>query len=357
MGAHRCYTVGLLSWSARSNFMRLIGPRFCQRIGPAQFPGVVGRRRAVLGGEGRGLCGPPVCYSRNKWQQRGRYEGRERSRDEGATSLKATWEGDAVYGVEPVLAALEAGRRTIKKLCIQENMQLKKRRDSGAVSRAVKIAGETGIAIQYASKHDLNMVVDNRPHQGLIIDCSPLEWIPLGDFPEVSLQSSDLPPVWLALDEVVDPQNLGAVIRSAYFLGAAGIVVSSKNSAPLSPAVSKASAGALESLPIHSCTNMPRMLLDAREKGWHVIGAAPGEGSVYLTDIAVSQPSILVMGNEGYGVRTNVKRACQSLVRIEDGMEPGERRLDSLNVSVATGILLHHLVFTARKQPKPDAQQ
>ena len=215
-------------------------------------------------------------------------------------------------------------------------------------------------------------------------------------------------------------QNLGAAIRAAYFLGAAGVLCCARNSAPLSPVVSKASAGALERLPIHACHSMPRTLSRARELGWAVIGVHPctlsaatwqgaafpllhfadrrcldletcrctvtlgrslgvrawcrmpqerparrvrhglhacagagnEEAAVSCRGFVPSQPTILVVGNEGRGLRTAVQRACTTILRVDSAVAAGEGRraplgVDSLNVSVATGILLHQLLQVA----------
>lgn len=206
-------------------------------------------------------------------------------------------------------------------------------------------------------------------------------------------------------------QNLGAMIRSAYCLGATGVLVCNKNSAPLSATVSKASAGVMELVPLNNCRSMPRTLLDAVQRGWAVVGAAAGPGAVPLSSYQVQGPTVLVMGtwlgqrrltvlatlrgwgnlhwsvllllpnemshtsthapphthtqthsllthawpgNEGYGLRTTVERSCTSMVAIEmnlpdGGVQAGGRQLvDSLNVSVATGILLHHMLAAAK---------
>ncbi len=91
-------------------------------------------------------------------------------------------------------------------------------------------------------------------------------------------------------------QNLGAIIRSAYCLGATGILASAKNCAPLSAVVSKASAGVLETVPLHSCKNMQRTLTDAAERGWAVLGASAGRGALPLGQVAVDRPTVLVLG-------------------------------------------------------------
>lgn len=162
-------------------------------------------------------------------------------------------------------------------------------------------------------------------------------------------------PVWLVLDEVMDPQNLGALLRSAYFLGSQGVIVCSKNSASLSATVSKASAGAMELRPVYSAKNLMQFLEQSKQVGWQVIGSALSSESVPAGKLTIDKPTLLVMGNEGRGLRTNVLRLCDVLVQIEGGNHAGEvgkprgaldgdDGLDSLNVSVAAGILLHKLL-------------
>ncbi len=187
-------------------------------------------------------------------------------------------------------------------------------------------------------------------------------------FPATSTGNMEkAPSLWLVLDEVVDPQNLGALLRSAYFLGRQkiGILVCSKNSAPPTPVVSAASAGALELISIYSTANLPRTLNNAKEDGFRIIGASssvPSRSSDFeedespplydLQDLPVGveeddRPVLLVLGSEGYGLRTLVAKACTEFVRISSGADElsGEDDgVDSLNVSVTGGILLWRLL-------------
>ena len=210
--------------------------------------------------------------------------------------------------------------------------------------------------------------------QGFVLRCGKLYFESLSRIPMPG-NEEDAPNLWLVLDEVVDPQNLGALLRSAYFLGhkgKMGIMVCSKNSAPPTPVVSAASAGALELATIYSTTNLPRTLNLAREDGFRIIGASSSVPSTTdddddppplydLQDLPVSaaddneddRPVLLVLGSEGYGLRTLVAKACTEFVRIPSGMDVSsdsgtEQGVDSLNVSVTGGILLWHLL-RARK--------
>ncbi|GBF91307.1 rRNA methyltransferase [Raphidocelis subcapitata] len=276
------------------------------------------------------------------------------------SALREQLFGDVLYGVAPVYAALAARRRTAHVLYVQEGAAAAARKDGRAFQACLDLARDANVAVRTASKHDLNMLSENRPHQGLLLDCSPLDWERMDRLPDAVTgdEAGDAKrwPVWLALDEVVDPQNLGAMLRSAHCLGADGVLASAKNCAPLSAAVSKASAGALEVMTLHNARNLPRTLADAAERGWAVVGAAAEREAAALVEFAVDRPTVLVMGNEGSGLRTNVRRACTSMVRIEMGPQPrggggsggasggGGAEVDSLNVSVAAGILLHHFL-------------
>lgn len=139
---------------------------------------------------------------------------------------------------------------------------------------------------------------------------------------------------------------MGAILRSALFLGADGVLLCSKNSAPLSGVASKASAGALEHFDtVRDVYNMPRFLERCKEEGWAVLGADAGSESKGVREVVVDGPTVLVMGSEGYGLRTNVRRACSGFVMIPSPLAAGDlKNVDSLNVSVAAAILMHELV-------------
>lgn len=106
---------------------------------------------------------------------------------------------------------------------MQEGLSPKDRKDKAALAAVLDAASALDVAVQNVSKHELNLLTDNRPHQGLVLDATPLEFQSLTQLPEpVKSDAAAAPPVWLALDEVTDPQNLGAILRCAWFLGAAG---------------------------------------------------------------------------------------------------------------------------------------
>jgi 21S rRNA (GM2251-2'-O)-methyltransferase len=199
----------------------------------------------------------------------------------------------------------------------------------------------------------------------MVLRCGKLHFDAMSRIPLPG--SGDYPNVWLVLDEVVDPQNLGGLIRSAYFLGQnkVGVMVCSKNSAPPTPVVSAASAGALEVSTVYSTNNLPRTMQHAAEDGFRIVGASssiPSRGDdedpplLYdLQNLPSStgddRPILLVLGSEGHGLRTLVAKSCTEFVRIPSGIdnnededEEGAPNVDSLNVSVTGGILLWHLL-------------
>ena len=290
---------------------------------PRSPRGGPGRGRGRGGGRGRGRG--EQTYVRRERQQR---------------HWDAFMEDDGnefVYGIAPVLAALKAGRRSKHSLYVLEES----RRKESRLDTVEALARENDVDIVQVEKGLLNEAVNDRPHQGCILCASKLDFAVLDAWTPPSQGAG-----WLALDEIVDPQNLGSLCRTARFLGAS-VLVSAKNSAPLSAAASKASAGAIEEAPVYAVPNLPRALEDAKAQGWRVLGAGVGDSSVPVSGLDPTQPSVLVVGSEGEGLRTTVRRACDALVQV--GSAPDNSGVDSLNVGVAGAILLHHLLGGAPK--------
>ena len=309
----------------------------------------------------------------------GSYQGnRDNYNEESREPPCGYFEGDHLYGISPIRMAIASGRRNITELLIQEGMEISSKKDEKSAMEILKIAKEKNIVVREFPKHDLNMLSENRPHQGFILRAAPLQFKRLD-----SLPVSEKFQCVLALDEVWDPQNFGALLRTSHFLGVDKVVVCAKNSAPLSPTVSKASSGALEIIEVSSTDNMMRFLDKSQENGWQVtvtdclltisslllsiiskltilflislqvIGTSLGDTAMDLDALPLTAPTILVLGNEGHGVRTNILRRCTHLVKIA-GMTGGgsDSQVDSLNVSVTGGILLHHILKAKKQSPQ-----
>ncbi|KAF6169378.1 hypothetical protein GIB67_016548 [Kingdonia uniflora] len=185
------------------------------------------------------------------------------------------------------------------------------------------------------------MVADNRPHQGLVLDASPLEMVKICELDPVSLEGNN-GPLWVALDEVTDPQNLAVIIQSSYFFGAAGVVLCTKNSASIRGIVSKASARSLELMELRVCKNMMQFLSQSAENGWHVFGGSISSRALPLNKVSAGIPSILVLGSEGTGLRPLVERSCTDLIRIPSDISVGSAEYAKTEVDICSGAELRY---------------
>lgn len=249
-------------------------------------------------------------------------------------------QGEALHGLEPVHAALIAKEREIHSLYVQEGTSQRR------WDRTERLASNMGVPVRRATKHELNLAAGSSTHQGVVLDCSRKEFVGLE--PGAVRAASEAPrgEVGVALDEVQDPRNFGAILRSSFVIGADWVLACARNSAPLSPAASKTSGGAMELMTVYSCKQMPKFLSHIAEKGYDVVGADPGAADAVPATALTSpeKPTLLVLGSEGEGLRTNTRRSCTRHAFIEFGGPAAFRgTVDSLNVSVAAGIFLHRL--------------
>lgn len=238
-----------------------------------------------------------------------------------------------VYGIAPVMAALRSRRREAMYALYHETELSNEMR---------RLCGELDVEVIEQPKGRLQEAIGQAKavHQGVALCCSPLRL--------ELLDAAFDAPLWLALDEVQDPRNLGAIVRSARFFDCP-VVSCAKNSAPLSPVASKASAGAVEEFQIYEARNLVTFLKNSKPH-FKVVGAAihPGKRKqravTNLRDFRLDQPTILVLGSEGTGLRTNILDACDDLLKIQGRLPlDAESGVDSLNVAVTAALLLHHL--------------
>ncbi|KAE8908395.1 hypothetical protein PF005_g17657 [Phytophthora fragariae] len=265
--------------------------------------------------------------------------------------------GEGVYGIHSVLQALESGHRDAHALYVREERspvdgqrpKKKSAADVRALERIKELAETKGVEIHTTSKWMLNHITGDKPHQGVVLDAAPIQLKEFKPAEPSVFTESERSPVILVLDEIHDPQNFGAILRSAHFLGCSAVVVSDRNTAPLSPAVSRASVGALEVLvandKLMKARNLHEMLAISGDLGWRVVGASSGPNSITSTKLSAgSQPTILVMGNEHRGLRKGIRQCCQDIVIIPGQATDEDTHVDSLNVSVASAILLYELL-------------
>lgn len=236
---------------------------------------------------------------------------------------------EILFGITPVEAALLAGRRELHKLWARDDSS--NERVTGIVRRATDL----GLTVVATSPEELARRAHSPMHQGVVLGCGPLPLLGLGDLLALASPSSFV----LALDQIEDPQNLGGLVRTAAFLGTTAVLLHRSRRAPLSATVSKASAGVLERFPVAEVGNLANALQTFEREGWTVMGSALTDDAVDYRSLAPFGPSVLVMGNEGRGLRPLTMKRCQHLVWI-----PRRGDVQSLNVTVAAGILLAHLV-------------
>lgn len=226
-----------------------------------------------------------------------------------------------LYGRNPVLEALQDGR-------VSEVLVAR-----GVEEAFVAQLKATGVRMKFAPRIELDQLAGTTQHQGVLAEVEDLEWASVDDIVDLAeKRGEDL--LIVLLDGITDPRNFGAIIRSAEVLGAHGVVVEERRSAPLSPVVAKTAAGATSYLPVAQTKNLPRLMDALKKDGVWVYGAA-GEAAQDVRKVDFSGKVALVIGAEGEGMRRLVREKCDALVSI-----PVRGRVQSLNASVAAGILL-----------------
>lgn len=238
---------------------------------------------------------------------------------------------DLIFGVHPVYEALVGGDRPIERIHVSRGSLNEK------IRRILEMAESRGIPVREENPDRLSRASGGRPHQGVMAVVG-------GAIPTVPLSqlSGAADPLILVLDLVQDPQNLGAILRTAETAGATGVVVTERRSAPLSPAVARASAGAIEHVAIHRARNLVAAIREMKSQGIWIVGLDP-EGESLWTEFDYRSPVALVLGGEHRGIRRLVRESCDVRVRLPLG-----GRVESLNVSVAAGIVLFEAVRQRR---------
>jgi 23S rRNA (guanosine2251-2'-O)-methyltransferase len=242
-----------------------------------------------------------------------------------------------VSGLQPVREVLRAHQGAISEVYLQ--------RDAQRLEGLARLATSLGVEVRRVGRAELDRLTKGAQHQGAAC------WAPalrLHDLSEALQSASQLV---LALDGIVDPQNFGAAIRSSVGLGRAPIVWAENASAPLTPATFRASAGAVEHAVLCRVPSLPAALQVAAAQGFAVIGL-DSHAETALQTLDLSQPCVIVLGNEGEGLSKPVRRACTALARLTQ-----HRVLDSLNASVAAAIALYEVQRQRETEHAPDVQR
>ncbi|MDZ7707786.1 MAG: 23S rRNA (guanosine(2251)-2'-O)-methyltransferase RlmB [Trueperaceae bacterium] len=231
-----------------------------------------------------------------------------------------------IYGRNPVLEALQQGQA--ERLVIAAGVK------KGAVAELHKAARAAGVPVETVPRIELDRALGTTSHQGVAAELPELEHAPLEDALARATERDERL-LLVLLDQVQDPRNYGAIIRSAEVFGAHGVVTETRRSAPLSAVVAKTAAGAASHLPLVQVANLPTLIRDLKRRNVWIYGADEG-GETTPDRVDWDRDVALVIGSEGSGLRRLVGELCDERVAI-----PTKGRIGSLNASVAAGVMLY----------------
>ena len=235
--------------------------------------------------------------------------------------------GTYIEGRNAVTEALRAGT-ALDKLYIARG------ETDHTLGRIAAQARKSGVVVVECDRRKLDAMSETRSHQGVIAVAAAQRYATVEDILQKAADRGE-PPLVVVCDEISDPHNLGAVIRTAECAGAHGVVIPKRRSAGLTAVVAKTSAGAVSYLPVARVPNIPSLLKDLQKRGLWIFGTAAG-GTTALYDADLRSPAAIVIGSEGDGMGRLVREGCDFLVSI-----PMKGRISSLNASAAAAILLY----------------
>ncbi|GBG06257.1 23S rRNA (guanosine(2251)-2'-O)-methyltransferase RlmB [Paenibacillus sp. MY03] len=245
-------------------------------------------------------------------------------------------EEEIIAGKHPVLEALRSGRE-INKIWIAEGSQ---KSVTGPITAEAKALG---IVVQFVDKRKLDAMAAGVAHQGVIAQAAAFDYVEVDDILAIAEKKGETPFI-LVLDEIEDPHNLGSILRTAECTGVHGVVIPKRRSASLTATVLKTSAGAAEHVAVARVTNLAQTIEKLKEAGVWVAGTdVSAAQDVYKSKF--DMPLAIVIGNESKGMGRLIKEKCDFLVKL-----PMLGRLNSLNASVAAGVLMYEVVRQRRGQ-------
>ncbi len=234
-----------------------------------------------------------------------------------------------IEGRNAVLEAMRSGK-TIDKLYMQDGLR------DGTTNTILRDAKKHDVIVSFVSKEKLDLMSKTKKHQGVIAICAAYEYSDMEDIFKRAEEKNE-PPFVFILDEIEDPHNLGAIIRTANLCGAHGVIIPKRRAAGLTATVVKASAGAINYTPVVKVTNIAKTIEELKGRGmWFVCADMEGE---LMYGCNLTGALGIVIGNEGSGVSRLVKEKCDYVVSI-----PMKGDIDSLNASVAAGVLAYEAV-------------
>lgn len=240
-----------------------------------------------------------------------------------------------IEGRNAVLEAFRAGK-TIDKLFVLDGCQ------DGPVKSILREAKKTDTIINFVDKERLDRLANSGHHQGVVAQAAAYEYAEVEDILNAAKEKGEAPFIFI-LDEIEDPHNLGAIIRTANLCGAHGVIIPKRRAVGLTATVAKTSAGAVNYTPVAKVTNIAKTIEELKKEGmWFVCADMDGQ---MMYDLNLTGPIGLVIGNEGAGVSRLVKEKCDFTASI-----PMKGDIDSLNASVATGVLAYEILRQRMKK-------
>jgi len=231
-----------------------------------------------------------------------------------------------VFGRNPVLELLKAGKRTVNKIMIAQTAR------GAAITDIINLARSKGIAVHNVPPEKLDKFSDNS--QGVAAEVSAMEYLEIEEMIEKSKKNAK--PLLVLLDGIEDPHNLGAIIRNCVAFGADGVIIPKWRAAGVNETVSKASAGAVEHIAVSRVVNTNQTIELLKENGFWVAGAE--NGGQLLEEAKLPFPLAIVIGSEGFGVHALTKKNCDFLISI-----PQQNTISSLNASCASAVILYEI--------------
>ncbi len=246
---------------------------------------------------------------------------------------------DVVVGRNAVTEALKSGRAVNRLLVAEGDGQ-------GSIREIVRLARESGAIVETVARSKIEAAARGFRHQGVLAYTSPVDYMPLDELLEAARAKSDAP-FLLLLDELEDPHNLGAILRTADAVSVDGVLIPRRRSCPLSATVAKTSAGAVEYVPVARIGNIAQTIKALKDEGFWIIGADM-DGTADYFDADLTGATVLVVGSEGRGISRIVRDNCDILVKI-----PMLGKINSLNVSVAGAVLMYESLRQRQQKGKP----
>lgn len=237
---------------------------------------------------------------------------------------------DMIYGIHPIEEALRSKKRNVTQLYVSDT-----KAGHRAVEDIIRLAKRANVKIDRIDNKTLDRLTQNANHQGVMAKVQPIKLMKLSS--AIYASNENKKDLWLAVDEMTDPQNLGAIIRSAACLGFSTIILPNRRTVGITPAVYRVACGAIENINIVEVANLSAALTDLKEEGFWIYGADMAGKSI--TEMDYASPAVLVIGSEGFGIREKTAENCDEIISI-----PQRGGVESLNASAAASIIMYDMM-------------